>query len=425
MPNRTVHAGGGRVENATVFSPALGVEKRFNIYLPPGYEEGTERYPVLYLFRGHEKEWFDPYQDHSRGGTAVQHLADELIHSGAIGPMIIVGASTTSDDGSVFGLGVDFLNPRRTRERGGVGTGRFEQYVVEDLIGHVDRAYRTIPDGEARGADGFSLGGFTAVMLAVKHPGLFGSVGCYDGSFMFRNLVDPRLQSGAPDDPLWVRADDLFAAAFRRPRARRYDIDYMLGYNPLNIVERLSDRERAVLEKTRFYIHSASSDGRQGNRDRCVHLASLFLYMGIPNEVKSLILSSDAMHTWRFADLHLRLTLRRHSRAFGLTPVQATPEESEAPLGPIDVVEVRSWEGWREDPEVTFHAYASGPLKVDIYNRFGEYITCMLHEEMSAGRHQRQWNGRNHQGNPVPSGVYYLQFSGHWGSRRHKFIYLK
>lgn len=61
---------------------------------------------------------------------------------------------------------------------------------------HIDAAYRTIPERTHRGMDGFSLGGFCSVMLAVKHPELFSTVGSYDGSFMFRTLKNERHRPG-------------------------------------------------------------------------------------------------------------------------------------------------------------------------------------------------------------------------------------
>lgn len=152
----------GTVKTGRFFSEALGVEKRYKIYLPPGYSYTEARYPVLYLFRGHEDEWFNPFQDHSRGGSAVQDIADELIQAGQIGEMIIVGVSMASDDGQVFGLGVNFLNPALAKKHPGIGSGRFEDYFLHDLIPHVDAEYRTLGHPGARAADGFSLGGYTS-----------------------------------------------------------------------------------------------------------------------------------------------------------------------------------------------------------------------------------------------------------------------
>lgn len=424
MEQHPKHPKHGTVKKETFFSPALGISKQYHIYLPPGYEESDWHYPVLYLFRGHEKEWFDPYQDHSRGGTAVQHLADELIMTGHIGKMIIVGVSMTSDDGEVYGLGVNFLNPQKAKDHPGVGSGKFEDYFTRDLISHIDRSYRSIPDRAHRGTDGFSLGGFCSVMLAIKHPELFSSVGSYDGSFMFRNMKDPRRSSPHSDDTLWVRSDDLFAPAFRRPRHNRYDVDYLQSYNPLDLLEKLSPDAKSQIQSTQFYIKSAAFDGFQGNRDRSVHLVTLFQLHGIENRVSSLILSSDAHHNWKFADLHMRETLPKHSRAFGLKPPQINFHQDHLTRN-VEIVAVESAEPAHKGVAITYHVYKDIPLKVDIFNLHGEHVTTLKYEQHHCGRHSIEWNGRNSTDHWVSSDLYFVQFSTPAGTLRQKFVFLR
>src|SRR6476620_9262323 len=55
-----------RARRVTINSAALGVLKSFYVSLPPGYSSAgnmQQRYPVLYLFRGHEHEWIHRFQD--------------------------------------------------------------------------------------------------------------------------------------------------------------------------------------------------------------------------------------------------------------------------------------------------------------------------------------------------------------------------
>lgn len=415
----------GAVKKETFFSPALGVKKNYHIYLPPGYEEPAERYPVLYLFRGHEKEWFDPYQDHSRGGTAIQHLADELIQSGSMGEMIIVGVSMTSDDGAVYGLGINFLNPRKAREHAGIGSGRFEDYFTRDVISHIDTTYRTIPERAHRGMDGFSLGGFCSVMLAIKHPELFSSVGSYDGSFMFRNMKDPRRSSPHNDDNLWVRNDELFAPAFRRPRKNRYDVEYLRSYNPLDLLEKLSAKEKKQIQMMQFYIKSAAFDGFQGNRDRSVHLVTLFQLHGIENCVSSLVLSSDSHHNWKFADLHMRETLTKHSRAFGLKLPSSIKFHQDYPAKNVEIIAVGSAEPAHKGVPIIYDVHKDIPLKVEIFNLHGEHVTTLKYEQHHCGRHSIEWNGRNEADHWVSSDLYFIQFSTPAGTLRQKFVFLR
>ncbi|MCB0262962.1 MAG: alpha/beta hydrolase-fold protein [Calditrichia bacterium] len=425
MSNAVLPKTDATVHTGSFFSHTLGVEKKYKIYLPPNYYVSDRRYPVLYLFRGHENEWFDPYQDHSRGGRAVQHLADELIRSGAIGEMIIVGVSMTSDDGHVFGLGVNFLNPKAAAGHSGVGNGRFEDYFIEDLIPYIDKTYRTRTGRAFRGADGFSLGGYLSVMMAVKHPELFCSVGSYDGSHMFHNLDDPRHDYGGPDDFLWFRKDDMFAPAFRKSGKKKYDTAQLLKYNPLNIIEKHSDEQKILLRSTRFYITSAAFDDSQGNRDRNVHLITLLHLHGIYNHVPSLILSTDAHHNWKFADLHLRETLKKHSEAFGIPRTATESSVSKEYLPNVEIISVEDATHYEQPVKICYRVYREVPVKVEILNYNGASMATVRLEMHECGRHTVTWDGRNEQGHRVASGIYFVQISTELGTIRQKFLFLR
>lgn len=425
MKDQSLPQKSGTVTKEQFFSPALGVTKSYYIYLPPGYEESQRRYPALYLFRGHDKEWFDPYQDHTRGGAAIQHLADELLQAGAIGEMILVGVSMASDDGQVFGLGVNFLNPGKARKHKGVGSGRFEDYFTRDLVPHIDAAYRTIPERAGRGADGFSLGGFCSVMLAVKHPRLFSSVGSYDGSFMFRNFDDPRYTLRKKSDRLWVRSDDMFAPAFRSPGQKSYDIDHLLSYNPLNLLEKLSPEARQEVRGIKFYIKAAAYDGYQGNRDRSLHLVTLFQLHGIENHASALILSSDAHHNWKFADLHMRETLQKHSETFGVKPNGKSGAAGDNFLSNLEIISVEGSDPLRRTALIHYRVYQEMPLRIEVFNLHGEGEIVLKNEKHACGHHTLEWEGRNAAEQWVSSGAYYLQFTSPEGSIRQKFVLLR
>ena len=64
-------------------------------------------------------------------------------------------------------------------------TGNFEQYVVHEVVAHVDGDYRTLPDAASRGVLGFSSGGFGAWNLASRNPGTFGALAMLSGDSFF------------------------------------------------------------------------------------------------------------------------------------------------------------------------------------------------------------------------------------------------
>ncbi len=287
----------GTVERVTFFSPALRIHKSMNIYLPPGYGGGTEYYPVVYLFRGHEREWINRDEDASRRGRNIQDVADELYAQGKIGKMILVMPGLSSEDNTIPGLGVNFVQVSAAGGKAGVGSGQFEDFLLQDAIPFVDSHYRTIPSRTQRGVDGFSLGE------------LFGSAGAYDGTLMWLDLDDPRTP-GSLDDQTWL-GSSLFDPAFGRPR----NVLAMLRYNPCNLMRDASPDRLALLATCQFLIHSAGNE-QAGNLRRSQHMVQVLNSQGLANSFQDIRLSPNAEHNWYFADEHMRLTLPLHWQKF-------------------------------------------------------------------------------------------------------------
>src|SRR5262249_648901 len=73
-----------------------------------------------------------------------------------------------------------------------------------DLIGHIDANYRTIASREGRAINGLSMGGYGALMLGLKHPDLFCSIGSHSGAVAFAKSAGERFRSGQ-DATKWRR----------------------------------------------------------------------------------------------------------------------------------------------------------------------------------------------------------------------------
>jgi S-formylglutathione hydrolase FrmB len=137
-------------------------EQPVYVYLPPGYEGSTRRYPTLYLLHGftsNSSVWINgQYQ-----GMKLQTLMDDSIKNGKVREMIVVAAN-----GSNAYKGSFYTNS--------VVTGNWEDFIVRDLLNYVDTNYRTIRRPESRGIAGHSMGGYGSVMLGMKHPEIFSAV---------------------------------------------------------------------------------------------------------------------------------------------------------------------------------------------------------------------------------------------------------
>lgn len=310
--SHTLFAQPSRVERHSFFSNALGLSKNYYVYLPEGYDTDTERYPVAYFLRGHEFELFDPAAPGRIGGRNLRHVADDLIAAGQIGKVIIVCPSTASEDydNTVHSCGVNMLKPT-LRAAEGIGTGRFEDYFVQDLIPHIDATWRTIADREHRAIDGFSLGGYNSTMLSLRHPDLFISVGSYDGTIMWYNLDDTRRPGAGPDDPIWFLTEPYFDPVFDNPR----NVPYMLLHSASNILRAADASQLEDFREMRFHVSMTPADN-VGNHSRNKQMISIFLEKGIRNSFNNPVLAPNAVHDFGFADMHAAVSLVRHWQAF-------------------------------------------------------------------------------------------------------------
>jgi S-formylglutathione hydrolase FrmB len=340
-----------RIELRSFPSTVLGISKSYNIYLPKDYDKSTERYPVIYLFRGHENEWADPTEDGSRQGKTAKDDADAVIAAGAMGNVILVMPGMSSTDGAVLTCGVNMLNLALASTRDGLGTGRFEDYLVKELIPFVDNNFRTIPSRWFRAVDGFSLGGQTSMMIATKHPELFCSAGAFDGTLMWLDFKGPS-PTGAVND-LWV-TNSMFDPLFNKPR----DIAYMTQYNASNIVNAASPALVSALKQMQFLFHATPN----GNDDRTNALIALLAAKGIPNGFPIVNITPTAQHNWYYADMHAMQTFPKHWEKFR-SPIASLycPFAGPAPASVVSGTVPLAWlRGGRDSAVTLLQASSNG-----------------------------------------------------------------
>jgi enterochelin esterase family protein len=157
-------------------SPSLDAMRRAYVYTPPGYEQGTQRYPVLYLLHGgsgDEDAW-------SSCGRATQIL-DNLIAQGKATPMIVVMPNANST--RIAAPDHVPAPPSLPANRDPGRFPRFPESLVRDLIPFVDAAYRTLPGREHRAIAGLSVGGAQTMYTAFNHLELFAWVAAFSGGY--------------------------------------------------------------------------------------------------------------------------------------------------------------------------------------------------------------------------------------------------
>jgi S-formylglutathione hydrolase FrmB len=190
-PTRSGAEREGRVRLDSLQSPALGVRKRFVVYLPPSYRTASaRRYPVAYYLHGAgEGEWAWVRRGHIdviADSLAARHVAELII----VMPDGDDGYYTTWPDSTQYAA--DYAACRRAhawwaglwREESRnycVPRPRYDDYLARDFVAHVDSAYRTLPNRAHRGIAGASMGGYGAVYLALTHPEIWGAAASHSG----------------------------------------------------------------------------------------------------------------------------------------------------------------------------------------------------------------------------------------------------
>ncbi len=151
----------GTVVTETIYSKNLennfgeDPNRAVSVYLPPGYENSQQRYPVIYFLHG--------FTGDNKMLDYMADLLDFAIATNKIRPFIlVVPDEKTTYDGSFYS------NSQLC--------GNWEDFTAYDLVKYMDKTYRTIAQPESRGITGHSMGGYGALKIAMRHPDLFSSV---------------------------------------------------------------------------------------------------------------------------------------------------------------------------------------------------------------------------------------------------------
>jgi S-formylglutathione hydrolase FrmB len=255
------------------------------------------------LLRGHEREWLNTNEDQTRAGQNVLDVYERLLSEGQVGPMLLVMPGLTSEDNAVHGFGIDLLKPWLGTQAAGIGSGRGETAFVQDLIPFVDAHWRTLPGDRHRGVDGFSIGGSVAAKLAAKFPGLFGTVGAYDGTFFYASEDGATVR---PDDT--VLGNSIFDPAFGRER----DLLHATANSPANLI---LGADPTALQAITWMIQYGPEriEPWGSNYYRGEHLRAALARHSVANALPDAVLD-DGDHSWRTADRHMAQTLPIHWR---------------------------------------------------------------------------------------------------------------
>ncbi|MDZ7739304.1 MAG: alpha/beta hydrolase-fold protein [Bacteroidales bacterium] len=242
-------------DNLSFTSSILNSERKYAVYLPPGYENSQRSYPVLYLLHGagdDQTGWIQFGE--------VRHIADKAIKEGRATPMVII-----MPDAHTGGRG--YLNDIANE-------WRYEDFFFEELIPYVENEYRIKSEKRYRAVAGLSMGGGGSFMYALHRPEMFSSacpLSAYIGHLSF----------------------DAFKERFAGDNADYSDTelrDYFEKHNALLLIENLAPEK---IKSVRWYIDCGDDDFLfEGNS--LVHIA--MRKKEIPHEYRV----RDGGHTWTY-----------------------------------------------------------------------------------------------------------------------------
>lgn len=175
----------GRIERPVLASEALKgnpwgdpVDRELSVYLPPSGR--TDGRPLVLLLAGYTGAGWHHFERGTFLRESLVQRFDRLMRSGSLAEAVVAAPDCLTTLG-----GSQYLNS--------TATGRYEDYLLQDVLPWVRRTYRTGPTVVC----GTSSGGYGSFQLALRHPEVFDAVAVDAGDACFEYCYLPEFPVGA------------------------------------------------------------------------------------------------------------------------------------------------------------------------------------------------------------------------------------
>ncbi|MBK9509069.1 MAG: esterase [Cytophagaceae bacterium] len=169
----------GDIRIKKYYSKVTNSWREMYVYTPPGYENASEKFPVMYLLHGGGED---------QRGWAIQGktdlILDNLIAENKAKPMVIVMMDGNfSGPGGIAGFGMQQLNI-------------FENELKNAVIPFVEANFKVSADAKNRALAGLSMGGLQTLHAGVRNSDVFNYLGVFSSGWWANNtqLSDPQYQ---------------------------------------------------------------------------------------------------------------------------------------------------------------------------------------------------------------------------------------
>ncbi len=154
----------GAVAAVTYYSTALAKFRRMHVYTPPGYEAGSQKYPILYLLHG-AGDCDEAWTSVGRAGF----ILDNLIAAKKVKPMVVVMPAGHTNTPPAAAAPAGTPSP----------LDDFARDFLTDIMPYAETHYRVLTDRAHRAIAGLSMGGQQTLNVAFLHLEKFAYIGVF------------------------------------------------------------------------------------------------------------------------------------------------------------------------------------------------------------------------------------------------------
>lgn len=158
--------------------PALSgqMERLVYLYLPDDWETSKRRYPVLYMFDGHNV-FFDSHATYGKSWGMKEYLDENKKQ------LMIVAVECNHEGNSRMSeyspVDIVFSEKESIKGRG----KEYMDWLVGELKPYIDANYPTLPDREHTSIAGSSMGGLMSLYAVCAYNHIFQRAACISPSF--------------------------------------------------------------------------------------------------------------------------------------------------------------------------------------------------------------------------------------------------
>ncbi|MGO9821953.1 MAG: alpha/beta hydrolase [Solirubrobacteraceae bacterium] len=148
------------------------------VYRPPGVELGHDRQlPSIYVIQGLTGQ-LDMWLSRTSLELNFVERLDAMFSAGECPDAVIVMVDAWTSRG-----GSQFINS--------AGTGRYMDYLCDEVVPFIDERYPTSADRDHRGLTGKSSGGYGAMVVPMLRADVFGALASHAGDALFECCYQP------------------------------------------------------------------------------------------------------------------------------------------------------------------------------------------------------------------------------------------